>query len=64
MNRYILILFSVLFISACSETDNSEPPAELVEFESTLDIEKLWSVDTGSGIDQLFVKLFPLIHDN
>ncbi len=61
MNRFIVLFLSALSLYACGETDNSEPPAELVEFEQTLNIESLWSVDTGSGVEQLFVKLIPLI---
>lgn len=51
----------MLSLYACGETDNSEPPAELVDFKRSLDVKELWSADTGSGVDQLFVKLFPLI---
>ncbi len=64
MIRLIFIFFSFLFIVACSDDDNSEPPAELVDFEQTLNVNELWSVNTGSGVDQLFVKLFPLILKN
>jgi len=64
MIRLIFIFFSFLFIAACSDDDNSEPPAELVDFEETLKVNELWSVNTGSGVDQLFVKLFPLILKN
>ncbi len=65
MIRYILIsvlmLASVFLVSACSDDDNSEPPAELVDFKQTLKVEELWSVSTGNGVGQLFIKLFPLI---
>lgn len=63
MIRLIFIFFSFLFIAACSDDDNSEPPAELVDFEETLNVNELWSVNTGSGVEQLFIKLFPLILD-
>lgn len=61
MIRLIFIFLSALFIVACSDDDNAEKPAELVEFEQTLKVNELWSVDTGNGVGQLFVKLFPLI---
>ncbi|VAW63905.1 Outer membrane beta-barrel assembly protein BamB [hydrothermal vent metagenome] len=63
MIRLIFIFLSFLFIAACSDDDNSEPPAELVDFEETLNVNELWSVNTGSGVEQLFIKLFPLILD-
>ncbi len=65
MIRYILILAFIIpgsfFMSACSDDDNAEPPAELVDFKQTLKVEKLWSVGTGNGVGQQFIKLFPLI---
>ena len=59
-----LIIPSVFSLSACSDDDNAEPPAELHEFKQTLNVSKLWSVNTGTGVDQLFIKLFPLILDD
>jgi len=61
MIRFIVVLLSALFLIACGDSDNSEPPAELIDFKQTLKVEQLWSVDTGNGVDQLFVKLFPLV---
>jgi len=68
MIRLLLILFLILpasfILSACSDDDNAEPPAELVDFKQTLEVKELWSVDTGNGVGQLFIKLFPLILDD
>lgn len=64
MIRVIIVFLSAFLITACGDSDNSEPPAELVDFEESLDVKELWSVDTGSGVDQLFVKLYPLILDD
>ena len=64
MIRFIVVLLSAVFIVACGDVDNSEPPSELVKFEQTLDVKKLWRVDTGDGVDQLFVRLFPLVLDD
>jgi len=61
MIRFIVFLLSALFLIACGDSDNSEPPAELIDFKQTLKVKELWSVDTGNGVDQLFVKLFPLV---
>lgn len=60
MIRYLLIFVSALSLIACGDSDNSEPPAELVDFEQTLQIEELWSVSTGGGVEQQYIKLFPL----
>ena len=64
MIRYLITLFFCLFLLSCSDSDNAEPPAELVDFEESIKINKLWSVDAGSGDDQQYVKLFPLIAEN
>ena len=64
MIRFITILVVTAFITACGDTDNAEPPAELIDFEQTLNVNELWSVDAGSGIDQQYIKLFPLILDD
>lgn len=61
MIRLITVLLSAFLISACGDSDNSEPPAELVDFKQTLKVKELWSVDTGLGVEQLFVKFFPLL---
>lgn len=60
------LLFSVmtLLVVACGDTDNTEPPAELIDFEPSLQVERLWRVDTGDGAGQLYLKLSPLITDD
>jgi len=64
MIRFLLVTFSTLLLISCGESDNSEPPAELVDFQQTLEIQELWSADTGNGVGQQFVKLFPFITDD
>ncbi len=64
MMRYILIASVSILLMACGDTDNSEPPAELVDFTPSYTVEELWSVDTGVGIDQQYLKLTPLILDD
>ncbi len=61
-----VLLFSVMsvLVVACGDTDNTEPPAELVEFEASIEVERLWRVNTGDGAGQLYLKLYPLITDN
>lgn len=61
-----VLLFSIMsvLLLACGDTDNTEPPAELVEFEAAIEVERLWRVNTGDGAGQLYLKLYPLITDN
>jgi len=61
-----VLLFSIMsvMIAACGDTDNTEPPAELVEFEPGLVVEQLWQVNSGDGAGQLYLKLYPFISDN
>ncbi len=64
MIRNLLIASFSLLLVACGDTDNSEPPAELVDFTPSYKVNELWSVDTGVGIDQQYLKLTPLILDD
>lgn len=59
--RFIVLLLAAMLLAACAKDDNSEPPAALVAFEQTLEIKKLWRVETGDGVGDLFVKIFPFI---
>ena len=61
MIRNFLIIFSCLLVMACSKSDNTEPPSELIEFEQSIQIDRLWRVNTGVGVGQQYIKLFPLI---
>ncbi len=74
MYRWVFV--AVFLLSACStleklgsvfdgddeedESDNTEP-VELVEFENSLPIEKLWSGRYGKGTDKRYLKLGPVI---
>jgi len=61
MIRYLITFLACLFLFSCSDSDNSEPPTELVDFQQSIKITKLWSANTGSGVEQQYIKLFPLI---
>ncbi len=41
--------------------DNSEPPAELVEFRPTVQVKTLWSRDVGAGTRKKYLKLRPSV---
>lgn len=62
--RALLLAMVTVLVIACGDTDNTEPPAELVEFEPALQVERLWHVNTGDGAGQLYLKLSPLITDD
>lgn len=68
----VLIFLSLFYLSACGVTesvseylkgdsDNAEPPAELVEFKQRLNIVELWSENAGSGTDEQYLKLSPVV---
>ena len=59
--RFIASLFAVLLLAGCSDDDNSEPPAELIEFSPTAEVDELWSVSPNDGSGQHFVYLEPLL---
>jgi outer membrane protein assembly factor BamB len=61
MMRWILLAFALTGLWSCGETDNTEPPAELVDFDATADIDKLWSVSIGEGVAQQYLRMYPLV---
>ena len=72
MIRLSLLLLGLSLASGCGTTsaiaeylkgdsDNAEPPAELVEFRTRLNVIKLWSKNIGSGTDKQYLKLSPVI---
>ena len=59
--RYFVLLFAVLFISACADDDNVDQPAELVAFSSEYYLDVTWHKSTGEGAEEQFLFLHPLI---
>lgn len=71
MLRILFILFLGI-LSGCgmtekfadlikSDEDNADPPAPLVEFRQGLNVIELWSKKTGSGTDEQYLQLAPII---
>ncbi len=71
MSKQILVVALCALLSSCGTVKNAfknilpsddtvEPPAELVEFEATLELEKLWNSRPGRGAAKLFLKLAPV----
>ncbi len=71
INRFFLFI-AIIGLSACgisdslsdyfkSDSDNSEPPAELVDIRQRLNVIKLWSEKIGSGTDNQYLKLAPVV---
>lgn len=58
--RYFLLLASIALLAACGDEDNTEPPAELVEFDRTHYLHREWSVSTDDEIGQQFLFIEPL----
>ncbi|MBT7951680.1 MAG: outer membrane protein assembly factor BamB [Gammaproteobacteria bacterium] len=66
------LLLCLACLSACGVTesvteylkgdsDNAEPPAELIEFRQRLNVVELWSENIGSGTDKQYLKLAPVV---
>ena len=67
MRPLICLLLVASLLSGCSlfgSKDNSEPPAELKDFDKRVELHKLWSHSTGEGTDEQFVKLRPTVDGN
>lgn len=65
MRIFLMLLLCTL--QGCASwfrgTDNSDPPAPLVEFTSSSTAEKLWSLNVGASNDKLYVKLQPAVDE-
>jgi len=61
LGRYILLLISVVLITACGDDDNTEPPADLTEFKITHYLAYEWSVSTDDSIGQQYLFIEPLL---
>ena len=61
LGRYCLLLISAVLVSACGDDDNTEPPAELTEFERTHFLNLQWSVSTDDNIEQQYLFIEPLL---
>lgn len=57
----IALISLTLILFGCGDDDNTEPPAELVEFEPTSKLELVWSSYATEGIDQQFLLIEPLL---
>ena len=76
--RRILALCLVVSLSACatlkpigdavgglfSNSDNSEPPAELTDYEAELKFEIVWDESDGDGVDEQILNLVPAVVDD
>lgn len=62
--RSLAILMGVLQLSACSLfSDDEIEPAELVDFEETVELDSQWSRRIGDqGEEELYVRLSPALH--
>jgi outer membrane protein assembly factor BamB len=72
MIRHLALFICIATLSACGATesiteylkgdsDNAEPPAELIEFRQRLNVVELWSENVGSGTDKQYLKIAPVV---
>lgn len=47
MRTRLLLLATLAVLGACSKEKDVEPPAELVDFKTTLDVQRAWSASVG-----------------
>ncbi len=63
MPRLSLAALMLILLSGCSmfaAKDNADPPAELLEFESSLEVETLWDLSVA-GSDEKFLAIRPVV---
>ncbi len=61
MKRFVAAAAIAILASACSKEDEVAPPAELVDFDPTVNIDRVWSAGTKGGDDVLRLGLRPAI---
>lgn len=67
--RHLTLLFLVVNLAACStvsgwfdsDDDEATAPAELVDIDETVNIDKLWSMSVGNGQGEGFYRMRPAI---
>ncbi|MDJ0806765.1 MAG: outer membrane protein assembly factor BamB [Gammaproteobacteria bacterium] len=65
MSRLWLAPLLSILLTGCSmfgAKDNADPPAELVEFEESLEVEILWDLSVSSS-DEKFLAIRPIVRD-
>ena len=61
MYRILALLAMALLAAACSKEDEVAPPAELVDFDPLVRVDRVWSADTKGGDDVLRLALRPVV---
>jgi outer membrane protein assembly factor BamB len=61
MNRILAMVAAAVLVAACSKEDDVAPPAELVDFEPLVRIDRVWSAGTKGGDDVLRLGLRPAL---
>jgi outer membrane protein assembly factor BamB len=63
MKRLLLVLAVAASLAACGDSKDTDPPAELVDIEATLKVDRLWSHTFGGKGDRLRLALRVAVAD-
>jgi len=61
MKRFLLAAMSVALVACSSNDDIEQMPAELVDFDSRIELDVLWSDNVGAGADGRYMLLTPAV---
>lgn len=64
MKKLLLLLAAISVLSACSDSKKVDKPAELIDIESTLKVQREWSYGFGGNSDRLRLALSPSAVEN
>jgi outer membrane protein assembly factor BamB len=59
--RHLAIVATALLASACSKEEDVAPPAELVDFDALVAVDRVWNLGTKGGDDVLRLGLRPAV---
>jgi outer membrane protein assembly factor BamB len=62
--RLVAVAAMALLAAACDKEKDIAPPAELVDFDATVSIDRVWSANTKGGDDVLRLGLQPAVKDD
>jgi len=63
MKRLVSLLLAFMFLAACGDSKEVDPPAELVDIDAQLNVKRVWTYSFGGKADRLRLALHMAVAD-